>query len=345
MPLQRDEQFEDEYLARRRGGHGGPILTAPSAPGAGGSGGGSGGSGSGGSSSSGGGSGSSSSSSSSGSSSGAGYRKKAGRRYLKQAANLQVQARALRHALNVDFGKALRSKLQDVNEVLHDQQKVLKQGYRERVGQLEGAFEDNQKAAASQTTANVGNFGRERTNALTQLAMQGAGESDAMAAQLMSLRNWQQNQNEIERTSFDTLRSINSSLTDLNVDTHTALVNNQLQAQADKSQLWTNFYNQKAETYTQLGNVLGQQADYKDMAKEMGVGGGGGTGAAGHAFMQASKTLGKSWDAPGVSKRLMKWKGHDDFEIERPKSLSAQLRSAPSIDLGPAPEGASLRKW
>ena len=344
MPLQRDEQFEEEYLSRRRRGNHGPILVAPTAPGPGGSGGSSGGSGTGGSSSKDG-PGGKDSSSSSGSSSESNYRRKAGRRYLKQAANLQVQAQAIRHALNTDYGNALHAKLQDVNEILHDQNKVLMQGYRERVDQLSGAFDDNEKAAATQTTANVGNLARERSNALNQLAMQGAGESDAMAAQLMSLRNWQQNQSDIERSRFDTLRSINSSLTDLNVDTHTARVNNVLQAQADKSQLWTNYYNQRAEAYTNLGNTYGQMADYRDMAKEMGVGSGGGTGRAGGAFMAASHELGKSWDQPGISKKLLRWHGRDDFEIEKPRSLSAQLRSAPSVDLGQAPEGASLRKW
>lgn len=253
--------------------------------------------------------------------------------------------RALKHALNIDLKQGLKTKLGDINQTLHEQQKVLMQGYRERLDQLSGAVEDNDKAHAGQTLAAAGNMVRERQNALSQIALQGAGESDAMAAQLASLRNWNANQNEIERSKFDTLRSINSSLTDLNVDTKTARVNNVLQAQSDKQALWTNYYNQRSEMFTNLGNTQGQIADYQDTAKAYGVGGGSTGGAGGGAFMQASQELGKSYDAPGISNKLMKWKGHADFESKPTKGLSGILASAPTVDLGVAPEGATLRKW
>ena len=333
---------EDGRTRRRRGG--GVIPTAPTGPGPG-SGGGSGG---GGSSDTGtapgeGGGGSASGSSGGGGGGGGDYRKKAGQRYLEQARNLQAQADALRYALKHSYKDALRTKLQNVNEVLKGQDKALMQGYRDRVASLAGSVEDNEKAQATQTQAAAGNRIRERNNALGEAMAQGAGESDALAAQVMSLRNWQANQSEIQRSLFDTMRSINSSLTDLNVDTKTGRINLESQALADKEMLWTNYYNQRAESFTQLGNIKGQQADYLDMAKEYGVGKGGGPGAAKKAFMQAAKESGKAWDSPGISKKLKRWDGRDAFEASG--GGESRLAAAPTVDLGERPEGATLRKW
>ena len=99
--------------------------------------------------------------------------------------------------------------------------------------------------------------------------LQGAGESDVLQAQMMSLRNWQFNQTEANRSYYDTLRSLNSSLTDLNVDTKTALANNELQANADREAIWTNYHDRRSEAFTQLGNIRGQQADYYAEAEQM----------------------------------------------------------------------------
>lgn len=190
-------------------------------------------------------------------------------RYLEQAANLEVQAKALQHALNRDFEKGLRQQLSDINESLRQQQTLVREGYQRRYGQLKGAKTDNDKAQVSQSGINDRNMIRERNSAIGEAMNMGAGESDVLATQMMSLRNWHANQTEVQRGYFDTLRSINSSLTDLEIDTKTALANNALQANADKEQLWTNYRNQRSEAYTQLGNVRGQQADYYVQANEM----------------------------------------------------------------------------
>ena len=331
------------------GGGGGSIPTAPGGTGSTGGGGGYGGSGSSGTGSGGcSGTGSSGCAGAYGGAAGGGgggggnYRRKAGKRYLEQAANLEAQARALRRALNHSFSDALQIKLQNVNETLAGQSRTLMDGYRERVASLAGSVADNEKAQASQTVAAGQNRVRERNSAVSEAMAQGAGESDILAAQMMSLNNWQANQNEIQRSLFDTLRSVNSSLTDLNVDTKTGRVNLQAQALADKEQLWTNYYNQRSEAFTQLGNIRGQQADYLDMAKEYGVGHGSNPNAGEHAFMQAAKETGKSWESPGISKKLLRWNGHDDFEAS---PNGGKLQAAPTVDLGARPEGATLRKW
>lgn len=274
--------------------------------------------------------------------------RKAGNRYAEQARNLQGQADALLRALRKEFRKGLNIRLDNVANNLAQADALLLDGYRERVGSLEEAASDNVKASETQTGINRQNVVRERNSALAEAMANGAGESDALNAQLASLRNWQANQSEIQRSFFDTLTGINTSLTDLNVDTKTARVNAVVQANSDREQLWSTYYNQRSETFTNLGNTYGQQADYLSSAKEYGVGGGGKgkAGAARKAFMQASKEAGKAWENPGVSKRLMNWDGRDEFTTaQTKKSAAAQLAGAATVSLDQRPEGATLRKW
>lgn len=270
------------------------------------------------------------------------YRGKAGQRYKEQAANLEAQAKSLLYALRHSYGDALKQKLQNVNEALEQKLFVDEQGYSKRVRSLTGAIGDNAKSEALQSGINASNQIRERNSALSEAMLQGSGESDMLQAQMMSLRNWQANQGEVNRSLYDTLRSVNSSLTDLNVDTKTARVNLEAEALADKELLWTNYYNQRGESWTQLGNIRGQQADYLDMAKEYGVGKGGNTKAAEKAFMHAAKEAGKAWDSPGISDELLNWQGRDPF---RQDNNMSKLQSAQTVNLGKRPEGATLREW
>lgn len=233
------------------------------------------------SSSSSGGSSSSTSSSRSGGGGASGYEKRAIARenkakseaadkYVRQAKTLEAQASALQRALRKSFSKRRDQQLGDITQQMRQQKGLLREGFRKRYGSLKGAAGDNEKAEAGQSSINAANVLRERGDAMAEIAALGAGGSDSLQAQLMSLRNWQANQTEVNRGYYDTLRSINSSLTDLEVDTKTALANAEIEANADKEQVWTDFFNQKSETQTQLGNVRGQQADLYNQAAEMG---------------------------------------------------------------------------
>jgi hypothetical protein len=184
--------------------------------------------------------------------------------------------------------------------------------------------------------------------AMTEAMNNGAGESDMLRAQEASLRSWESNQHEIDRSYRDTLRSINSSLTDLTTDTKSARVNNVVQSNADRDQLWTNYHNQMSETYTQLGNVKGMQADYLGMANEAVASGKtrarqkAAEHASGAAFMGATHQGAAAWENPGVGKKLMGWDGKDAFEANSDGGRRAQALTT----IQPAkPEGATLRKW
>ena len=192
-------------------------------------------------------------------------KKKAAERYKEQAKTLQKQADALKTALSGGYKEALDKRLGSIDLIRQQQDATLLGGYQHRVGSLEGAKSDSDKAEADSSFSNLTNRARERGNAMSEAMLQGAGESDVMRTQLMSLRNWNANQSEISRSYFDGLRSINSSLTDLNVDTKTGRLNVESQANSDASQSWTQYYNQMADSWTQLGNIfaiLGLRALY-----------------------------------------------------------------------------------
>lgn len=275
------------------------------------------------------------------------YRAAAADRYMKQAMNLRVQAHAWKAILSKKgFRKALMQKLENVD--LRESQKdaELMDGYRERVGSLKKANEDNAKDVSSKTNANLMNASRERANALSEVALQGAGESDTLRAQGMALRNWNANQGEVNRAYFDTQTALNSSLTDLNVDTGSARFSVALEANEAREALWSNYYDRRSDALTQLGNTMGQISDYYAMANEQ-------KGSkkakrledkwrdkAKDTFNDLAKNTQKAWDDPGVSNKIRKWEGRGAFEPAMdgrqfgPQDLSMKR-----------PSGADLRKW
>lgn len=273
---------------------------------------------------------------------------KAAKRYIAQAESMSGQIKALKRSLSVGFKKALEQRLRNIALVQGQQDAVLMEGYSQRVKSLKDAAADNEKAAADQTFANLGNRARERANAVTEAMNQGAGESDVLKSQLMSLRNWDANQGEVHRSFFDTLRSVNSSLTDLNVDTKTGRVNLASQANADRDQVYSQYYQQRSETYTQLGNLYGQQGELFGLAQEQ-VGSKKtrrrrkqAVAASDNQFMNASKANSQVWKNPGVG-ALMDWQGEGPIQGDIGSSrIEAAALNEP---VAKRPEGATLRRW
>lgn len=274
---------------------------------------------------------------------------KSNQRYLDQAAALEKQARALRYALG-DSGviKALEQKLSNIQLTQVSQDRTIMEGYGSRVGQLKGSAQDNEKASAGAEQSALVNRGRERANAVSEAMLQGAGESDVLRSQLMSLRNWESNQSEAQRSYFDTQRSINASLTDLNADTKTARTNIQIEANADREQLWSAYYDQRSELRTSLGNLYGQQAELYGYANEQ-VGSRKTRSKMRHAqkamgenYMRASELQSKAWDNPGISSEIQGWKGEGEIKGQNNLSKIENLQTAESKK---RPEGATLRSW
>jgi hypothetical protein len=274
-------------------------------------------------------------------------KRKAGKRFLESAANLELQAKALRHALTTDFAKARDQNLGDVNTALSGQITQLKLGMSQRAKTFLDAANNTAMATASTAEQGFSNLTRERAESMASILEQGAGETDAMRARLIAARNWQANAHESNRAYFDSLQTVNSGIVDLNVDTRSALANAHTSAEAERDRLWQDFFNKRSESFTQLGNVKGQQADYYAQAKEMGVKPKKGAEKKaekemGTSFMNASKEAAKSY----VQKKLPDWVAKYGGQPEvKAKQTNTSLAAA--IDLGKVEkaEGATLKKW
>lgn len=275
-------------------------------------------------------------------------RKKAAEKYMKTAATLQPQVKALRRGVGGGFEKALKIRLANTNITYQTQDATLMDSYRARLDDLKEGAANNSKAADATTTQNVQNRSRERVSAVSEAMLHGAGETDTLRSQLMSLRNWDANQGEANRALHDGNSSLNSALSDLVQDTKTGRVNLATQRNADRDAHWTQFYNQQSETYTNLGNTKGQQAENYGLANEA-IGSKkakkaqkAASKASGNYFDRAVDFATSAWKNPGIPTSIKNWEGPGDFEARNNTSLIA---NAPTNKMLKKPEGAKLRAW
>lgn len=241
------------------------------------------------------------------------------------------QVAALRQMIDGGFATARDQKLQNILGQLSQQDSIILSDYLKRALQLDESRADNEKSEHDASFSNIANRARERGDILTQAASMGAGESDTLRSTLAALRNWSQNQSDVNRSFFDTQRSINSAVTDLNSDTRTARANLHGQALSDQEQIWANYYNQRADALTQIGNIEGNKTS--DSYKE-----GGG------AFAEAAKAASESWKSPGISADVMNWQGSSQAQEKQLNNAAAEA-AVTNLGAPKKPEGATLRKW
>lgn len=197
---------------------------------------------------------------------------KAGKKYLEQARNLEANIAAINFALGSDgLQKVLNKYVADAKKYELDYKNSLLGDHALRMESLSASALDNEDSQGAESTNNLNNMLRERYSGISQAMNLGVGETDALNTMQMSLRNWQANQSDVERSYSDTLTSINASVTDLNVDTRNALMKNEADTNSDIKQMYTDYFNQRSDLYTDLGNIRGQQADYFASAEEYGV--------------------------------------------------------------------------
>lgn len=240
------------------------------------------------------------------------------------------QLTALQGLLKGGFAKAREQKLKNTHTLYAAQDKDLVNGYNSRMAGILKNRDDNEKSEVDASFANLSNRARESTDLLAQAASQGAGETDTLKTQLMAIRNWDANQADVNRSYFDTQRSINSSIADLNADTRTARMNLAVDALGDYDQIWTNYYNQRADAYTQMGNIHANP--YSDSHDPKST-----------AYAGMAKEASSAWKNPGVNKSLQNWKGSVQ-EQERKLNNSA-YKAADTVNNIKRPEGSTLKKW
>lgn len=274
-------------------------------------------------------------------------KKKTGQKYLEQAANLSEQAKAIRQALNSEFGAARDNNLADISRTLGAQLDSLMAGQKLRAQEFIQAGLDTEAATGAQQETAFSNAIRERQDTLSNILEQGAGETDTMRAMLMSARNWNANAAEGNRAYFDTMRSVNQGIVDLNIDTKAGLSNAFSGAEAERDRIWQDFYNRRTEAFNNLGNVYGQQADYYASAKEMGVKPKKGAektaeDAMKKAFANSALESGKGYTQEALPEWISSFTGQDRL---RAKQSNTDLAAAVKIDKVAKAEGATLRRW
>ena len=273
--------------------------------------------------------------------------KKAGKKYLEAATNLEAQAKAIRQALDIDFASARDNNLGDINKTLNEQVATLTSAHRLRAEQFLKSAEDTEVATASTQEESFSNAVRERADTLTNILSQGAGETDTLRGMLMAAKNWSANAGEANRAYFDSMRSVNAGIMDLNVDTKSGLAGAATSAEAERDRIWQDFYNRRSEAFTQLGNTLGQKADYYAQAKEMGVKPKKGAEKATEdamkkAFKDSAVESGKSYTQQALPTWISDYQGQEQVKAEQSNS---NLAAAVTFDPVAKAEGATLRKW
>ena len=254
----------------------------------------------------------------------------------KQNDNPRAAAEA-KHSLLAAFDAALKTKLGNVASGLASSDSLLLSNYKTALGGLEGTRTDNEKAESDSSFSNISNTLRERGDILAEVASQGAGETDLLQAQLGALRNYQSNQSEINRSFFDTQRSVNRSVLGLNTDTITGRKNLYDKAEDDRETAYSNFYNQSADAWNEIFNIENSNTNVNS-ASSVGY-----DKKFADAAAKVAEFAGKSYAKKGFDPALRQWDGQGKEQSRDLTSNKAQV-----ISLGQAqkrPEGATLRKW
>ena len=190
-----------------------------------------------------------------------------GKRYLKQAKNLDSQASALKKALG-EMKERRKQDIQDITRTRDTQLADIASSATELGKTYTVAGENNEAATAATQESGMANLVRERQDALGQILTQGAGESDTLKAMLIAARNQNANAAEGNRAFYDTLASINQGVVGLNEDTKTKLSNAWIAGEGEKEQIWRDYLEARGEALTQLGQVRTAQADAYANAEE-----------------------------------------------------------------------------
>jgi hypothetical protein len=273
---------------------------------------------------------------------------RAGKSELQKAKDLEAQLEAFRIALSSKgLSKARRQNIRDVEQALLSQLDEAKQGATMRYDAFLTAGQNAEVDTARVAETGVSNMVRERQEAMSQLLSQGAGETDATRAMLMAARNWQANAGEANRAYFDSMASTNAGITDLSLDTETAMANAFRGAESEKDRLWQEYYKSRADTLTSRSNTYNQMLAHYRVAESYEVEPKKGKKKEAKQGIEqdsaaAARTLSRSYK----QKQLPDWiSGYSAGAQLEARQGNTNLAAAPVIGASVKPDGASLRRW
>lgn len=274
---------------------------------------------------------------------------KAATRLAQQAARLKAQADALKIALgSAGFKAELNRQLANASLEFNEKDKLILGQYERGKGALEqqkGTTEDNRSRSLQE---NNQNSGRERNEALQQGIANGISATDMLKAQAASLRNWSLNANQVQTNYTDEVNGLQSE--------HAQMVNSVItgrqsawrEREQQRTQLYRGYYDNRGQALTEIGNKLGESAQYYDMANEQKAsssykaGAKSANAAALSNLKAAAAETGKGYKEVAAPGAILGWKGTATLKnTSDPRQWGAQ-----TVELKDA-EGASatLRKW
>ena len=210
--------------------------------------------------------------------------------------------------------------------------------YRQTIADLKSTQGLNEEDEGSKNFAAKSNFARERRSLQEQAALQGAGETDQLRAQVQALNNLDANLREVNAAYQDTRESINSARRQANITTETARNNAWGAREEARTKALEDYYANYTQTWTDIQRTAASNtnisSDYstafqanfrgKDPLKE------------------ASKAAGKTreWQAPKKGWATT-WKGKASKEMGR------DVNTGPTVTMtGPQrAEGVTLQRW
>lgn len=274
---------------------------------------------------------------------------KAATRLAAQAARLREQANALKIALGSSgFQAELNRQLDNASLEFDEKDRLVLSQYergKQALEQQKGTTED-QRARSLQEAGQ--NSGRERNEALQQGIQNGISATDMIKAQAASLRNWSLNSQQVQTNYTDEINGLQSE--------HGQMVNSVASSrqaawrerEQQRSQLWRTYYDNRGQAETEVGNKLGESAQYYDMANEQSASSkykSGAKGASAEALKYlraAAAETGKGYKELATPDTIMNWKGTAQLN----NTTDSRQWGQQSLEIKDA-EGASakLRKW
>lgn len=274
---------------------------------------------------------------------------KAATRLAAQAARLRAQADALKLALgSKGFAAELKRQLGNADIEFKEEDKLVLAQYERGKKALEAQKANTEDNRARSLQEAGQNSGRERNEALQQGIEHGISATDMIKAQGASLRNWSMNVGQVQTNYTDEVTGIQSE--------HSQMVNSVItsrqtawrEREQQRAQLYRGYYDNRSQVLTEIGNKLGESAQYYDMANEQ-KGSGSYKSKAKTTSAAALKNLkaaaleaGKGYAEKGAPTSITKWEGTAKIT----NSTDARQWGRQELEIKDA-EGASatLRKW
>jgi negative regulator of replication initiation len=271
----------------------------------------------------------------------------AAKKYESAAKRIEEQVADLRRALGSEgYRKRLEQDLKNYEIQFNEADSLLLEQYARGREELEQQAETTEAGKSTGTVQALSNAGRERSEAIAQIAQHGSGVTDMLRAMTSSLRNWEFNQAQVQENYMDTLNSLNSSNAEMVNATSAQRQSAWRNLEEQRATRYSSYYDSLSQTYTDIGNKLGEAANLYSQAIELQS-----TDArtsaesarqreAREAHQKAAEMTGKNYTERATPDRIQNWEGEGDFE----NTNNARRFVQPELRLREA-EGATLRRW